>query len=75
MSDDGRVDELLAFCRTCVGCVSRVLLIECGRRKSEPSVVSGLRYVGAAHSIRMPEMAREITSCWICSVPSKMSWV
>jgi hypothetical protein len=25
------------------------------------------------YSIRMPEMAREITNCWICSVPSKMS--
>ncbi len=25
------------------------------------------------YSIRRPEMAREITSCWICSVPSKMS--
>jgi len=23
--------------------------------------------------MRRPEMAREITSCWICSVPSKMS--
>ena len=22
------------------------------------------------YSIRRPEMAREITSCWICSVPS-----
>ena len=20
-------------------------------------------------------MAREITNCWICSVPSKMSWI
>ena len=27
------------------------------------------------HSMRMPERARLITSCWICSVPSKMSWV
>jgi hypothetical protein len=25
------------------------------------------------YSMRRPEMAREITSCWICSVPSKMS--
>ena len=25
------------------------------------------------YSIRSPEMARPITSCWICSVPSKMS--
>ena len=24
-----------------------------------------------AYSMRRPEMAREITSCWICSVPSK----
>jgi hypothetical protein len=30
---------------------------------------------GELYSIRIPEMAREITSCWICSVPSKMSWV
>jgi len=28
-----------------------------------------------SYSIRSPLMAREITSCWICSVPSKMSWV
>ncbi len=28
-----------------------------------------------SYSIRRPEMAREITSCWICSVPSKMSKV
>jgi hypothetical protein len=27
------------------------------------------------HSIRRPEIAREMTSCWICSVPSKMSWL
>jgi len=25
------------------------------------------------YSMRRPLMAREITSCWICSVPSKMS--
>jgi hypothetical protein len=25
------------------------------------------------YSMRMPEIAREITSSWICSVPSKMS--
>ncbi len=25
------------------------------------------------YSMRMPLMARETTSCWICSVPSKMS--
>jgi hypothetical protein len=24
--------------------------------------------------MRIPEIARLITSCWICSVPSKMSW-
>jgi hypothetical protein len=28
---------------------------------------------GSAYSIRKPEIARAITSCWICSVPSKMS--
>ena len=27
----------------------------------------------ASYSTRRPVMAREITSCWICSVPSKMS--
>jgi len=27
------------------------------------------------YSIRIPEMAREMTNCWICSVPSKMSWI
>ncbi len=26
-----------------------------------------------SYSMRRPEMARAITSCWICSVPSKMS--
>ena len=25
------------------------------------------------YSIRRPEIARPMTSCWICSVPSKMS--
>jgi len=25
--------------------------------------------------MRKPEIAREITSCWICPVPSQMSWV
>jgi hypothetical protein len=30
-------------------------------------------YVVVSYSIRMPEIARAITSCWICSVPSKMS--
>ena len=25
------------------------------------------------YSIRIPEIARLITNCWICSVPSKMS--
>ncbi len=28
---------------------------------------------GPYYSIRSPEIALEITSCWICSVPSKMS--
>jgi hypothetical protein len=28
-----------------------------------------------SYSIRSPEIAREITSCWICSVPSKMSMI
>ena len=27
------------------------------------------------YTIRSPEMARLMTSCWICSVPSKMSWI
>jgi hypothetical protein len=27
----------------------------------------------SSYSIRKPEMARPMTSCWICSVPSKMS--
>ena len=30
---------------------------------------------GRRHSMRSPEIALEITSCWICSVPSKMSMV
>ncbi len=29
----------------------------------------------ACYSTRIPEMARLMTSCWICSVPSKMSWI
>ena len=29
----------------------------------------------ARYSMRRPEMARAMTSCWICSVPSKMSKV
>jgi hypothetical protein len=32
-----------------------------------------LLLLGVDYSMRRPEMAREITSCWICSVPSKMS--
>src|SRR5205823_15010582 len=32
------------------------------------AVVNSVRYL-----ICIPEMARETTSCWICSVPSKMS--
>jgi hypothetical protein len=28
-----------------------------------------------SYSIRSPEIALEMTSCWICSVPSKMSMV
>jgi hypothetical protein len=27
----------------------------------------------AGYSMRMPDAARAMTSCWICSVPSKMS--
>ena len=27
------------------------------------------------YSMRMLEIARLMTSCWICSVPSKMSWL
>ena len=34
------------------------------------AAATALRY-----SMRMPEMARLITNCWICSVPSKMSWI
>jgi hypothetical protein len=30
-------------------------------------------YAEVSYSIRRPEIALEITSCWICSVPSKMS--
>jgi hypothetical protein len=28
---------------------------------------------GQGYSMRRPEIARAMTSCWICSVPSKMS--
>jgi hypothetical protein len=36
---------------------------------------AAFRPVSAAqrYSMRRPEIARLITSCWICSVPSKMS--
>jgi|GEM_PF-2932201 len=27
------------------------------------------------YTIRRPDIARLMTSCWICSVPSKMSWI
>jgi hypothetical protein len=27
------------------------------------------------HSIRRPEIAREMTSCWISLVPSKIVWL
>jgi hypothetical protein len=37
-------------------------------RGDTPAIARDLCY-----SMRRPEMAREITSCWICSVPSKMS--
>ena len=33
------------------------------------------RAAGQRYSMRKPEIAREITSCWICSVPSKMSMI
>ena len=33
----------------------------------------GLQDRRSGYSTRRPVMAREITSCWICSVPSKMS--
>jgi len=34
-----------------------------------------LKTLALAYSMRIPEMARLMTSCWICSVPSKMSWI
>jgi hypothetical protein len=34
---------------------------------------SGQDHPRSRYSMRMPEMARAMTSCWICSVPSKMS--
>jgi hypothetical protein len=40
------------------------------RRPSAPGRPSAPRQ---RYSMRMPLIAREITSCWICSVPSKMS--
>ena len=42
----------------------------CARRA--PSRAQGAQ---VTYSIRRPEIAREMTSCWICSVPSKMSMV
>ncbi len=38
-----------------------------------PHVAGGATKPCYCYSIRKPEMARAITSCWICSVPSKMS--
>ena len=46
---------------------------------AEPLRIPALLLRGAfsqvSYSIRKPLMALEITSCWICSVPSKMSMV
>jgi len=49
--------------------VNPALLPHRSRRQDDPS--EGVR----GYSIRRPEIARAITSCWICSVPSKMSKV
>lgn len=40
-----------------------------------PCAIRSLCRPGQRYSIRKPEMALEMTSCWICSVPSKMSMV
>jgi hypothetical protein len=36
---------------------------------------SQLSHPGKNYSMRMPEMDRAITSCWISLVPSKMVWI
>jgi hypothetical protein len=46
---------------------------------SDPPILSPGRHLAvvklaaSGYSIRIPEIARAMTSCWICSVPSKMS--
>jgi hypothetical protein len=44
-----------------------------GLRALRPAVVATRPPTEPNYSIRKPEMALAITSCWICSVPSKMS--
>ena len=41
----------------------------CWYKPVQSLISQGLRI----YSIRIPEIARLITNCWICSVPSKMS--
>lgn len=59
---------------------ARVLVRRCAERCSD--VARPRVNLGAAaacpqetHSIRKPEIAREITSCWISLVPSKIVWI
>ena len=48
---------------------------EVNREVSEMTTLPVPLIPNVLYSIRKPEIARLITSCWICSVPSKMSWV
>ena len=48
---------------------SRVVLVDSRRSHHTDHALGAAR----RYSIRMPLMARATRSCWICSVPSKMS--
>ena len=58
------------------------MLVDAARREEAPGLLPAAsctslrtRRPWFAYSMRRPLMARLITSCWICSVPSKMSMI
>ena len=70
----GRAQTLVARSRseTSTGLVhGRPAATQSGRVEHPPQVASAQ----VSYSIHSPLIARLITSCWICSVPSKMSMV
>jgi hypothetical protein len=71
--------DALAWQRFGVTSVTVAGTVDAAVRVSPPSagdshgLSAGARKPRIAYSIRRPLIARAITSCWICSVPSKMS--